>query len=202
MTGRAGILLYRIGRPFQGYKEFDENAERITAIAQIFPVFFFLLAALISLTTMTRMVDEGRNQIGTLKALGYGNFPIAMKYFVYAFIATVAGGIIGLLLGYWIFPTVIMDAYSSMYNLPSADTQFYWSYAVISITGALLATGLSTLVSVRLSLRSNAAALLKPKALKKVNGFFWNTCHLSGIGSPLLKRLRREICSDISVACS
>ena len=157
---------------FQGYGEFDENAERITAIAQIFPVFFFLLAALISLTTMTRMVDEGRNQIGTLKALGYGNFPIAMKYFVYAFIATVAGGIIGLLLGYWIFPTVVMDAYSSLYNLPSADTQFYWSYAVISITGALIATGLSTLVSVRLSLRSNAAALLKPKAPKKGKRIF------------------------------
>ncbi|MCC5889166.1 MAG: FtsX-like permease family protein [Alkalibacterium sp.] len=157
---------------FQGYEEFDENAERISAIAQIFPVFFFLLAALISLTTMTRMVDEGRNQIGTLKALGYSNGIIAMKYFTYAFIATFFGGVIGLFAGYWIFPNVVMDAYSSLYNLPSADTQFYWTYAVVSIAGALLATGLSTLISVRLSLRSNAAALLQPKAPKKGKRIF------------------------------
>lgn len=156
----------------QGYSEFEENAERISSIAQIFPVFFFLLAALISLTTMTRMVDEGRNQMGTLKALGYGNFAIATKYFVYAFIATVTGGTIGLFLGYWLFPNVIIDAYSSLYNLPPAQTGFYWSYAVISIFGALLATGLSTVVSVRLSLRSNSADLLRPKAPKKGKRIF------------------------------
>ncbi|MCR2370083.1 FtsX-like permease family protein, partial [Salmonella enterica] len=86
------------------------NAERIGAIAQIFPVFFFLLAALISLTTMTRMVDEGRSQIGTMKALGYSNLDISLKYFVYAFLATISGAMIGLGLGYWIFPSVIMDA--------------------------------------------------------------------------------------------
>ena len=152
---------------FSGYAEFQDNAERINNISRIFPVFFFLLAALISLTTMTRMVDEGRNQIGTMKALGYGNVAIAMKYFVYAMIATFAGGVLGLFLGYWLFPNVIIDAYSSMYNLPSADIEFYWSYAIISMAGALLATGLSTLVSVRLSLRSNAATLLRPKAPKK-----------------------------------
>lgn len=157
---------------FQGYGEFDENAERISAIAQIFPVFFFLLAALISLTTMTRMVDEGRNQIGTLKALGYSNGTIAMKYFTYAFIATFFGGVIGLFAGYWIFPNVVMDAYSSLYNLPAAQTQFYWNYAIISIAWALLATGLSTLISVRLSLRSNAASLLQPKAPKKGKRIF------------------------------
>ncbi|MFO8068561.1 MAG: FtsX-like permease family protein, partial [Alkalibacterium sp.] len=155
-----------------GYEEFDQNAERINAIAKIFPVFFFLLAALISLTTMTRMVDEGRNQIGTLKALGYGDMAIATKYFVYAFIATSFGSVLGLFLGYWLFPNVILDAYSSLYNLPSAQTQFYWSYAAISLAGALLATGLSTLVSVRLSLRSNAATLLRPKAPKKGKRIF------------------------------
>ncbi|GEK88299.1 putative ABC transport system permease protein [Alkalibacterium putridalgicola] len=157
---------------YPGYEEFDENAERISAIARIFPVFFFMLAALISLTTMTRMVDEGRNQIGTLKALGYGNMAIAAKYFVYAFIATSFGSILGLFLGYWLFPNVILDAYSSLYNLPSAQTQFYWDYAIISIVASLLATGLSTLVSVRLSLRSNAATLLRPKAPKKGKRIF------------------------------
>ncbi len=157
---------------FPGYEEFDENADRISAIAKIFPVFFFMLAALISLTTMTRMVDEGRNQIGTLKALGYGDMAIATKYFVYAFIATTFGSILGLFLGYWLFPNVILDAYSSLYNLPSAQTQFYWNYAIISFVGALMATGLSTLISVRLSLRSNAATLLRPKAPKKGKRIF------------------------------
>ncbi|WP_246116954.1 ABC transporter permease [Alkalibacterium kapii] len=155
-----------------GYEEFSENADRISAIAKIFPVFFFMLAALISLTTMTRMVDEGRNQIGTLKALGYGNTSIAAKYFIYAFIATSFGSVIGLFLGYWLFPNVILDAYSTLYNLPEAQTQFYWNYALISIIAALLATGLSTLVSVRLSLRSNAATLLRPKAPKKGKRIF------------------------------
>ena len=157
---------------FAGYSEFEDNAQRISNIARIFPVFFFLLAALISLTTMTRMVDEERNQIGTLKALGYSNLAIARKYSVYAFIATFTGSILGLFLGYWLFPTIIMDAYSSLYNLTTADTQFYWSYALISIIGALLATGLSTYVSVRLSLRSNAATLLRPKAPKKGKRIF------------------------------
>lgn len=157
---------------FAGYEEFSENADRISAIARIFPVFFFMLAALISLTTMTRMVDEGRNQIGTLKALGYGNMSIAAKYFVYAFIATLFGSLLGLFLGYWLFPSVILDAYSSLYNLPSAETHFYWNYATISMIAALLATGLSTLVSVRLSLRSNAATLLRPKAPKKGKRIF------------------------------
>lgn len=152
---------------FSGYEEFSENAERIESIATIFPVFFFLLAALISLTTMTRMVDEGRTQIGTLKALGYTNTAISMKYFVYAFIATVAGGVAGLFIGYAVFPRVIMDAYGSLYNLPSPRMMFFWSYSIIALIGALLATGVSTLLSVRSLLKNNTATLLRPKAPKK-----------------------------------
>lgn len=152
---------------FSGYDEFGENAERIGSIATIFPLFFFLLAALISLTTMTRMVDEGRNQIGTMKALGYTNKDISLKYFVYAFIATILGGLIGLAIGFSVFPRIIMDAYSSMYNLPTAQTTFFWSYSTISLLGALLATGVSTLVSVRSLLKNKSAELLRPKAPKK-----------------------------------
>ncbi|WP_208560983.1 ABC transporter permease [Marinilactibacillus kalidii] len=152
---------------FAGYDEYGENAERIGAIAKIFPVFFFLLAALISLTTMTRMVDEGRSQIGTMKALGYKNMDISLKYFVYAFLATVLGALIGLGVGYWIFPSVIMDAYGALYNLPDIGVQFYWSYSIISIIASLCATGLATLVAVRISLQSNASNLLRPKAPKK-----------------------------------
>ncbi|API88909.1 hypothetical protein BKP56_06260 [Marinilactibacillus sp. 15R] len=152
---------------FAGYEEYGENSERISAIAKIFPVFFFLLAALISLTTMTRMVDEGRNQIGTMKALGYTNKDISTKYFVYAFLATIVGAGIGLGLGYWVFPSVIMDAYGSLYNLPDIGIQFYWGFSIISLIASLCATGLATLVSVRISLQSNASDLLRPKAPKK-----------------------------------
>lgn len=157
---------------FQGYEEYGENAERIQSLATIFPVFFFLLAALISLTTMTRMVDEGRNQIGTMKALGYSNKDISMKFFTYAFIATVLGGAIGLVIGYAVFPRVIMDAYGTMFNIPTPRFHFFWSYALISFVGALFATGLSTLASVRSLLRNNSATLLRPKAPKKGKRIF------------------------------
>jgi len=157
---------------FAGISEFGQNADRIDAIATIFPVFFFLLAVLISLTTMTRMVDEQRNQIGTMKALGYSNGAVATKFYVYAFVATIVGGILGLLIGYWIFPSIIMDAYGSMYNLPSANTRWFWSYALISMFGALIATGLATYFSVRSLLKNNAATLLRPKSPKKGKRIF------------------------------
>lgn len=152
---------------FQGYEDYGENSERIQSIATIFPVFFFLLAALISLTTMTRMVDESRNQIGTMKALGYSNHDISLKFFTYAFIATIVGSVVGFFIGYAVFPRVIMDAYGTMFNIPNPRFHFFWSYALISFVGALLATGLSTLLSVRSLLRLNSASLLRPKAPKK-----------------------------------
>lgn len=152
---------------FQGYEDYGDNSERIQAIATIFPVFFFLLAALISLTTMTRMVDEGRNQIGTMKALGYSNGAISIKFFTYAFIATVVGGSVGLVIGYAVFPRVIMDAYGIMFNIPTPRFHFFWGYAALSFIGAMFATGASTLVSVRSLLRNNSATLLRPKAPKK-----------------------------------
>ncbi|WP_027107949.1 ABC transporter permease [Lacticigenium naphthae] len=175
-------VLDRTSNP--GYSEFEDNSNRIASIAQVFPVFFFLLAALISLTTMTRMVDEGRNHIGTLKALGYSNGAIATKYFVYAFVATIMGSLIGLGIGYYLFPSVIFDAYGSLYNLPSVEINFFLNYSLISVFGALLATGGATIVAVRVALRANAATLLRPKAPKKGKRIFleripfiWN--HLS-----------------------
>lgn len=151
---------------FPGLSEYGENAERMQSIATIFPVFFVLLALLISLTTMSRMVSEGRTQIGTMKSLGYSNTLIGVKYYMYAFVATIAGSIGGLWLGFWLFPTIVMEAYTAMYRMIPAQTRFYGWISLISVIGALLATGLATHLSLRSLLRQNAATLLRPKAPK------------------------------------
>ncbi|SEK46007.1 putative ABC transport system permease protein [Carnobacterium iners] len=149
-----------------GYKEYSDNAERISAIAQVFPVFFFLIAALVSLTTMTRMVDEQRLQIGTLKALGYTSGDIAKKFLVYASLASVFGTIIGLVIGYQVFPSIIFNAYGSLYNMPDIRITYYISYGVISFIIAILSTVAAAYAATRVALQSNAATLMRPKAPK------------------------------------
>ncbi len=98
------------------YSDYGDNADRMRSIGQVFPVIFFLVAALVSLTTMTRMVEEQRTQIGTMKALGYGKYAIASKYLLYAFLATVGGSILGILIGEKILPLVIINGYGIMYK--------------------------------------------------------------------------------------
>lgn len=149
-----------------GYEGYGDNANRISAIASIFPVFFFLIAALISFTTMTRMVDEQRQQMGTLKGLGYDDFDIAKKFLVYAAIAGLGGTLIGLLSGYQLFPSIIYNAYSSLYNLPDIKINYYLSYGSIAFLVALLCTiGPALLASYR-SLQEKPASLMRPKAPK------------------------------------
>lgn len=154
----------RSGNP--GYQEYRDNADRISAIAEIFPVFFFLIAALVSFTTMARMVDEQRQQMGTLKGLGYSDFDIAKKYLIYAAIACIVGTSLGLVAGYNIFPAVIFDAYRSMYSLPSVKITYYLSYALISIAIALLCTIGPAAWAAHASLRENPAMMMRPKAPK------------------------------------
>lgn len=152
---------------YPGLSEYGDNAESIEEIARVFPVFFFALALLISLTTMKRMVDDGRTQIGTMKALGYNNRQISMKYFTYALIATIAGGILGLVIGFPLFPWIIVDAYSMQYHITQPALGFYPGIAAIAFIGAILATSLATYFSLRKLLKENAATLLRPKAPKK-----------------------------------
>lgn len=149
-----------------GYAEYSENADRIASIATVFPVFFFLIAALVSLTTMTRMVEEKRSEIGTFKALGYRNWEIAQKYLLYAATASMIGALAGLALGYQVFPTLIFNAYGSLYNLPKVVTMWYPEYTVISILVALICTAGAALVVLRVDLFSTPASLLRPKAPK------------------------------------
>lgn len=149
-----------------GYSSYGSNADKIAAIASVFPVFFFLVAALVALTTMTRMVEEERQQIGTLKALGYSTGQIAWKYLLYAALASAAGSVIGLLIGFRLFPYIIINAYNIMYDIPQALTPFRVPYALLSSLVVIACTLGATLSACWAELREVPAQLMLPKAPK------------------------------------
>lgn len=158
--------LYLTRDDYPGFSEFKENADRISSIATVFPVFFFLIAALVSLTTMTRMVDDKRGEIGTMKALGYKNHEIALKFMLYAALAATIGTTLGLLIGFNLFPNVIFDAYGALYNLPKITIVYYSRYIIQSFVVAIAGTLLATYVVLRVDLLSQPAILMRPKAPK------------------------------------
>ena len=148
-------------------KGFADDAERIDNIGQVFPWIFFLVAALISLTTMTRMVEEQRQQIGTLKALGYRDGAIAMKYLCYAMLATVTGAVIGVVIGEKLFPWVIMNAYGMLYlGLPEYLTPLNWEQGLLAILTSIACTGLATLFSCWREMRAKPSELMRPEPPK------------------------------------
>ncbi len=149
-----------------GFSSYASNAEKIAAIAAVFPVFFFLVAALVALTTMTRMVEEERQQIGTMKALGYSTGQIALKYLLYAAIASISGSVFGLLCGFRLFPYIIINAYNIMYDIPKALTPFSVPYALFSSLTAIVCTLAATLSACWAELREAPARLMLPKAPK------------------------------------
>ena len=142
----------------------EQYADRMAAIARVFPVFFFLVAALVASTTMTRMVDENRLQMGTLKALGYSNFSIAGKYLFYALLATILGSIVGMVVGFVVFPIIIWNAYQLVFTLPTFTLHFYPGLALGSMALSAAVIGLATLQACRASLKEKSAALLLPRA--------------------------------------
>lgn len=151
----------------QEHTGFGENADRLTNIAQVFPLLFFLVAALISLTTMTRMVEEERTQIGTLKALGYSKKDIAGKYLKYAFWATVGGSLLGILIGEKFLPWVIIEAYGIMYvYLPKIVMPYHWDFGLSATAIALICTIGATLSSCYRALQTVPAQLMRPPAPK------------------------------------
>ena len=144
---------------------FAQYADRMDAIARVFPVFFFLVAALVATTTMTRMVDENRLQMGTLKALGYSNASIAGKYLLYGIAASVLGSIVGIAVGFVVFPTIFWYAYRTMmFSLPTFTLHFYPGLALGSMALSAAVIGLATLQACRASLKEKSAALLLPRA--------------------------------------
>ena len=151
------------------YTDYGDNADRLRNIGQVFPVIFFLVAALISLTTMTRMVEEQRTQIGTLKALGYKKSAIAAKYICYAFFATLLGSVLGMLIGEKIIPYIIITAYGIMYhnvaNTISIDYQA--GFALIASTASVVCTVGATLFASGKELQETPASLMRPPAPKE-----------------------------------
>ena len=143
---------------------FEQNIDRIESIARIFPLFFFLVAALVASTTMTRMVEENRTQMGTFKALGYSDREITAKYMVYGITAGLLGCIVGMLLGFYGLPAVIWFAYSTVFDLPTFQLRIYPILAVMSVLISTSVVGFTTLGACRVSLREKPAALLLPRA--------------------------------------
>ena len=149
-----------------GYVNYIQDTERVANLAEVFPVVFFLVAALMSLNSMARMVEEERVQIGTLKALGYSKGQIVRKYIVYAILATVIGGGIGLAIGFSYLPKVIADIYAMVYDVPDVILEFNIGYAIAGMAAALLCTVGATVITSAKQLKQNPATLMRPKAPK------------------------------------
>ena len=163
------------------YVDYGSAADRIDSIAKVFPVFFLIVAALVCLTTMTRMVDEQRGNIGTLKALGYGKTAIASKYILYALVASILGSIVGVVFGMTLFPTVIYNAWAIMYVMPSVTLKYDIGLA---LTSALITTSITTLAALGACYKELVATPstlmrpLPPKNGKRIFleriGFIWS----------------------------
>lgn len=147
-----------------GYDNYGQDADRMGALGNVFPMIFFAVAALVCLTTMTRMVDEKRVEIGTYKALGHRRMTTAGKFIFYSLFATVLGVTGGLLIGSLLFPQFIFKAYSMLYNLPPLETPMHFGIGIISTIVALVCTVGATVFACFNTLRETPAGLLRPKA--------------------------------------
>ncbi len=149
-----------------GVQTFFADADRMKKIASVFPFIFFLVAALVSLTTMTRMVEEERVLIGTYKALGYSNMRITSKYLIYAVVASGMGSLIGIVILSQFLPWFIMNAYSIVYSVPGRPTPISWGIALFSALFGIGITVVATWAAVGSTLRESPASLMLPRAPK------------------------------------
>ena len=172
---------YVLGRNTNaGFVGFDQDTERVSNLATIFPVIFFLVAALACLTTMTRMVEEQRTEIGALKAMGFSRLSISKKYIGYAFLASLIGGILGLAIGCTLIPAVIANAFNIMYAMPPLEFREQTALCVLAVLAAVLCTTGAALWACLSTLIATPANLMRPKApkagkrvlLERV-GFIW-----------------------------
>lgn len=149
------------------YASYEMDADRMGNLGEVFPVIFFLVAALVSLTAMTRMIEEQRTAIGTLKALGYSDLVIAAKYFSYAMLATIGGSVLGVVIGSVTLPRVIISAYGMMYTgLPEYLTPLNWDQALLAVLASMASTGIATVGASYKELRAKPAQLMRPEAPK------------------------------------
>jgi putative ABC transport system permease protein len=147
-----------------GFSNYKSDVDKVSAVAKVFPVFFFLVAVLVALTTMTRLIDEERELIGTLKSLGYSRRKIMQYYMSYALEASAGGCVIGMALGFPLFPKIIGNAYTMMYDLPATETEFIWKYAVVIGLVMIISILGTTYLACARTLRERPAMLLLPEA--------------------------------------
>ncbi len=147
-----------------GFVSYDQNAQRMENLAHMFPLIFFIVAALVCLTTMTRMVEEQRTEIGSIKAMGYGTGTIAGKFLLYGAIAALCGGVAGVAIGATLIPWVIFTSYGILYNLPSLHLELYWTLCIGAVAAGLFCTTAATLWAMLSTARQTPAALMRPKA--------------------------------------
>ncbi len=149
-----------------GYTGFGQDADRMANLASVLPIIFFLVAALVCLTTMTRMVEEQRVQIGALKALGYSRLAISWKYIGYGLLPSLVGGVLGLVIGYILFPKMIFMAYQIMYQMPDIELHAYTDISLFSVLAAVACTTVATLWACLATLRETPASLMRPRTPK------------------------------------
>ena len=149
-----------------GYTGYGQDADRMANLASVFPVIFFLVAALVCLTTMTRMVEEQRVQIGSLKAMGYSGLAISRKYLLYGLLPSLTGGVFGLVIGYILFPKMIFTAYQIMYQMPNIELRAYGGISAYSLLAAVACTTIATLWACLATLRETPASLMRPRTPK------------------------------------
>ena len=149
-----------------GYTGFGQDADRMGNLASTFPIIFFLVAALVCLTTMTRMVDEQRIQIGALKALGYSRSAISRKYVGYGLLASCIGSVFGLAVGCSLIPSMIYVAYQIMYEMPDLQLRFYPEIGLVATAAAIFCTVGSTLAACLSTLTATPATLMRPRTPK------------------------------------
>lgn len=167
------VLAYSIKRSeVAGFYEYKLETERIENIAKVFPLMFFLVAALVSLTTMTRMVDEERSQMGTLRAIGYSKSSVIFKYVLYALLASILGSIIGTILFYKLIPMLVGYCYNIFYDMPSINATMQINYAIFSLVFSILSTVLATILVFLKDTSKTPAELMRPEAPKKGKRIF------------------------------
>ena len=175
---------YVLGRNTNmGFEGYAQDAERVGNLATIFPVIFFLVAALACLTTMTRMVEEQRTQIGALKAMGFSRLAISKKYIGYAFAASFIGGLLGLAIGCTLFPWVIANAFNILYDIPPLEYKNQAGTFLLAVLAAVLCTTGAALWACLSTLIDTPANLMRPKAPKAGKRVFLERIQ------PLWKRL-------------
>lgn len=157
---------------FPGYENYRSNAERIDVLSNIFPVFLFAISALVSLTTMTRFVEEERINIGTMKAIGYSNFDVAKKFIVYSMLSSTLGVILGAFGGFRILPGIIFEAYAANSTMTGFRSQFSLAWLILGLVVAWACTTLAALYALKKDVKDRPAQLLLPKPPKKGSKIF------------------------------